>query len=107
MALSHILRVIAKKAGKSAVKGAQRAAKSAGISGGQVAEIKGVGLVEGASGKKFYKSVFRAIKSNMDNNFFGHSEVNKQNIVENPPKQVPQLGKDGFYSNVKNCTGKL
>ena len=42
-----------------------------------------------------------------DNNFFGHSKVNKQNIVKNPPKQVPQLGKDGFYSNVKNRTGQL
>jgi hypothetical protein len=27
--------------------------------------------------------------------------------VKNPPKQVPQLGKDGFYSNVKNRTGQL
>lgn len=42
-----------------------------------------------------------------DKNFFGHSQVNKQNIVKNPPKQVPQLGKDRFYSNVKNRTGKL
>lgn len=44
---------------------------------------------------------------NKDNNFFGHSKVNKQNIVKNPPKQVPQLGKDRFYSDVKNNTGKL
>jgi hypothetical protein len=42
-----------------------------------------------------------------DNNFFGHSKVNKQNIVKNPPKQPSQLGKDGFYSNVKNRTGQL
>lgn len=43
----------------------------------------------------------------IDKNFFGHSKVNKQNIVKNPPKQVPQLGKDRFYSNVKNRTGQL
>ena len=42
-----------------------------------------------------------------DQKFYGHSKVNKQNIVKNPPKQVPQLGKDGFYSNVKNRTGQL
>lgn len=41
-----------------------------------------------------------------DEGFYGHSKVNKQNIVKNPPQQVPQLGKDGFYSNVKNITGK-
>lgn len=45
--------------------------------------------------------------SKKDSKFFGHSKVGKQNIVKNPPKQVPQLGKDGFYSNVKNCTGRL
>lgn len=42
-----------------------------------------------------------------DGCFFGHSKVNKQNIVKNPPKQISQFGKDGFYSNVKNRTGQL
>ena len=51
--------------------------------------------------------LFRKSLAAKDNNFFGHSKVNKQNIVKNPPKQVPQLGKDGFYSNVKNRTGQL
>jgi ABC-type uncharacterized transport system substrate-binding protein len=54
----------------------------------------------------FYSDMKKSL-SNKDNKFFGHSKVNKQNIVKNPPKQVPQLGKDGFYSNVKNRTGQL
>lgn len=41
-----------------------------------------------------------------DRNFFGHSKVTQQNIVKNPPSQIPQLGKDGFYANVQNKTGK-
>ena len=39
--------------------------------------------------------------------FFGHAKVNKQNIVKNPPTQPSQLGKDGWYSDVQNCEGKL
>jgi ABC-type uncharacterized transport system substrate-binding protein len=54
-----------------------------------------------------YDPTFYRDMKKKDNNFFGHSKVNKQNIVKNPPKQVPQLGKDGFYLNVKNRTGQL
>jgi len=41
-----------------------------------------------------------------DRNFYGHAKVNRQNVVNNPPKQPARLGKDGFYGNVKNTTGK-
>jgi len=75
-------------------------AKSAGVKRTKDAFIAGaVG-----AGAEMAKGVISMTK---DNKFFGHSKVNKQNIVKNPPKQVPQLGKDGFYSNVKNRTGQL
>ena len=54
----------------------------------------------------FYSDMKAAI-AGKDNNFFGHSNVSKQSIVKNPPPQPSQLGKDGFYSNVQNRTGKL
>lgn len=54
----------------------------------------------------FYSDMKNSLNKK-DNKFFGHSKVNKQNIVKNPPKQVPQLGKDRFYSDVTNNTGKL
>jgi ABC-type uncharacterized transport system substrate-binding protein len=54
--------------------------------------------------KSFYSDMKQA---KTDRGFFGHAKVNKQSIVKNPPPQPSQLGKDGFYTNVQNCEGKL
>ena len=63
--------------------------------------------IKAASGPNaFYEGVTKKSYYKKDNKFFGHSKVNKQNIVENPPQQVKQFSKDGFYSNVVNKSGK-
>ena len=37
----------------------------------------------------------------------GVISVSKESVVKNPPPQPSQLGKDGWYSDVSNSTGKL
>ena len=60
----------------------------------------------GTADASFYAECKKATGKNCTN-FFGHSKVSKQSVVKNPPPQPSQLGKDGFYSNVSNRTGKL
>jgi hypothetical protein len=92
--------------------------KKEGRKGFKMAGMVGRTIERGVAGRKAFTSTLR--KSNIkygrpaddgflikDKNFFGHSKVGKRHIVKNPPPQPNQLGKDGFYGNVKNVTGKL